>query len=211
MAAPPLPLWTRLWLAFACFVRVLLDGAFAGRVLALRLGSDEPAPALREPGAKRGSAKPSGARRAAGPREAQPAAEGKPERPSPRMDPLLAPLQLLALLQREGRLVDFLEQDITEFADADVGVAARVVHEGCRKVLRAHATIEPIRSEAEEARVEIALGYDPAEVKLTGKVSGKPPFQGIVRHRGWRLRDLRLPEVLAGHDGRVITPAEVEI
>ena len=74
--------------------------------------------------------------------------------------------------------MDFLEQDVTSFSDADVGAAARVVHEGCRKALRAHARITPVRSEEEGTRVTIAAGFAPAEVKLSGNVGGSPPFTG---------------------------------
>ena len=55
-------------------------------------------------------------------------------------------LLLLELLQREGRLVDFSEQDIAKFSDADVAAAARLVHDGCRKALRAHVPVTPIRA-----------------------------------------------------------------
>jgi len=118
---------------------------------------------------------------------------------------------LLALLQAEGRLVDFLQQDISDFDDVDVGAAARVVHQGCGKVLSAHAELEPVRSEAEDTAVEIAEGYDPAEIKLTGALSGTPPYRGILRHAGWRARALRLPRCLSAHDPSVLAPAEIEL
>jgi hypothetical protein len=120
-------------------------------------------------------------------------------------------LALLGLLQREGRLVDFLEQDITAFEDAEVGAAARVVHEGCGRALRACATVEPVRGEPEESRVEIAPGFDPQAVKLTGNVRGEPPYRGALRHRGWRVARLELPRRVGGGDARVIAPAEVEL
>jgi hypothetical protein len=120
-------------------------------------------------------------------------------------------LVLLALLQREGRLVDFLEQDVADFDDEEIGAAARTVHEGCRKALRSHATVEPVRDEDEDSRVTIEAGYAPSEVKLTGAVGPKPPYAGVLRHRGWRVRELSLPEPVAGHDVQVVAPAEVEL
>jgi len=194
VSEPSLPLLTRIWFSLVCLLRVLVDGAFAARVWAARSAAPalpaspaEPPPeAKRQPSRKTGSVRGAEAER-------------------------VAPLQLLALLQREGRLVDFLKQDITAFDDAEVGAAARVVHEGCGRVLEAHAKIEPVRSEPEESKVEVPVGFDPAEVKLTGSVSGKPPYRGVLRHRGWRVRELSLPEALAGHDFRVIAPAEVEL
>jgi hypothetical protein len=118
---------------------------------------------------------------------------------------------VLALLQREGRLVDFLEQDIASFADADIGAAARVVHEGCRRALRAHLEIVRVRDEREGSTVTLAEGFDAASVKLTGDVRGAAPFQGVLRHSGWRVRQIRLPERVAGHDATILAPAEVEL
>jgi hypothetical protein len=107
--------------------------------------------------------------------------------------------------------VDFLQQDITSFPDADVGVAARVVHEGCRKALRAHADLEPVRSEAEGARVTLEAGFDADAVKLVGDVKGQPPYTGVVRHRGWRAKRFELPARVGEHDAHVLAPAEVEL
>ncbi len=83
--------------------------------------------------------------------------------------------------------MDFLEQDIAGLhPTAEIGAAARIVHEGCRGALRSHATLEPVRREDEGAKVEVAEGYSPAEVKLSGNVHGSAPYKGVLRHRGWR-------------------------
>jgi hypothetical protein len=129
----------------------------------------------------------------------------------PRLPEVSRALQLLALLQREGRFVDFLQQDIADFPDADVGVAARVVHEGCRNALRAHADIEPVRAEKEGAPVVLEAGFDADAVKLVGDVKGQPPYAGVLRHRGWRAKRLDLPEIVGGHDARILAAAEVEL
>ena len=134
-----------------------------------------------------------------------------PALPPARESDTTAALQLLSLLQREGRLVDFLQQDITSFPDADVGVAARVVHEGCRKAMRTHAEIEPVRPEAEGARVSLEAGFDADTVKLVGDVKGEPPYAGVLRHRGWRAKKITLPSLVGGHDAHVLAPAEVEL
>jgi len=122
-----------------------------------------------------------------------------------------AALQLLALLQREARLIDFVGEDLGSYADAQIGAAARVVHEGCAKVLREHFSIVPVRTEAEGSRVTLADGFDAAAVRLTGNVVGQPPFTGSLSHRGWRVAEVRLPQLGAQHDARVIAPAEVEL
>ena len=178
-----MPLGTRLWFAWACFFRVLFDGGFAAR--ALRAVSPEPE--------KLPPATPKKA----------PKTEDKPD---------LGPaLQLLALLQREGRLVDFLEQDVAAFGDAEVGAAARVVHDGCRKALREHLELAPVRTEEEGAKVTLEAGFSPSEVKLTGNVQGSAPYNGVLRHRGWRVAELKLPKAMKGHDPKVLAPAEVEL
>jgi hypothetical protein len=118
-------------------------------------------------------------------------------------------LQLLALLQREGRFVDFVEQEVAAFSDADIGAAARVVHEGCRKALHAHARVVPVRSEAEGAR--LTLDSASADVKLVGNVAGSAPFRGVLRHRGWRVEELTLPQRVGAHDLALVAAAELEL
>lgn len=122
-----------------------------------------------------------------------------------------AALQLLALFQREGRLIDFLQQEIAPFTDAEIGATARVVHEGCRKALHTHVKLTPVRSEEEGAPLTLAAGFDPAQVKLSGNVAGGAPYKGILRHRGWRATELTLPSAVKGHDPTVIAAAEVEL
>lgn len=105
----------------------------------------------------------------------------------------------LAALQREGRLIDFCEENLAGFSDAQVGAAARTVHDGCRKALQAMTALAPVRTEAEGASLEIPAGFDPRAVRLTGNVVGNPPFKGVLRHHGWRAGD------------EIVAPAEVEL
>jgi hypothetical protein len=122
-----------------------------------------------------------------------------------------AALQLLALLQRDARLIDFVGEDLSGYADAQIGAAARLVHDGCAKVLREHFSLVPVRDEAEGGRVTLQAGFDAAAVRLTGNVVGQPPFAGSLRHRGWRVTEVRLPKLAEQHDARVVAPAEVEL
>ncbi|WP_432260298.1 DUF2760 domain-containing protein [Cupriavidus sp. TMH.W2] len=123
----------------------------------------------------------------------------------------VAALQLLGLLQRGARFVDFVEEDIARYADAEIGAAARLVHDGCRAVLREHFTIRPVREEAEGSRVTLADGFDASAIRLTGNVVGNAPFHGSISHRGWKVAEVRLPRVAERHDATVIAPAEVEL
>jgi hypothetical protein len=150
-------------------------------------------------------------------RSEAPAAEGSPktmrsakmDAPPPADEPVAGALSLLAILQREGRLVDFLQQNIDAFPDSEVGAAARVVHEGCRRSLAKHAKVSSIRAESEGARV--TLDAVSPEVKLVGNVAGSAPYRGVLRHRGWKIEELKLPTRVGDHDPRIVAPAEIEL
>jgi hypothetical protein len=120
-------------------------------------------------------------------------------------------LHLLSVLQREGRLVDFFSEDLNLYEDAQIGGAVRAIHENCKKAVNKSLALEAVidRDEGEEIRVE--PGFDPDAIKLTGNVTGEPPFTGILRHKGWRTRKLELPALSGVQDARIIAPAEVEI
>ena len=119
--------------------------------------------------------------------------------------------QLLGLLQREARFVDFVQEDVVGYTDAEVGAAARVVHEGCRKVLGAHFSIAPVRNEPEGSRVTLAAGFDATAVRLTGNVVGQAPFTGTLGHRGWRVTEARLPQLTDDKAAAILAQAEVEL
>ncbi|KND55902.1 hypothetical protein BPUN_1514 [Candidatus Paraburkholderia kirkii] len=186
----------RISIAFGAFFGILGNAAFAGRVQRLREAPHAPeaAPAPAAPEAPRPAAAP-----------VQPA-------PSPLKEASpIAALQLLGLLQRAARFIDFVEEDIANYSDADIGAAARLVHDGCRAVLREHFTIKPVRGEAEGSRITLQEGFDAAAVRLTGNVVGKPPFSGSISHRGWKVEDMRLPKLAPSHDASIVAPAEVEL
>lgn len=183
---PALPsLLQRIPLAFGAFFSILSSPAVAARVGRLHR-DDAPAPA------------------------AAPIAPVAPVAPLRQATPDAA-LQLLALFQRDARLIDFTEEDVANYADADIGAAARIVHEGCRKVLREHFTIAPVRAEAEGSRISLDAGFDAGAIRLTGNVVGSAPFKGSISHRGWRATDVRLPKLSSGHDATVLAQAEVEL
>ncbi len=122
-----------------------------------------------------------------------------------------AVVQLLGLLQREGRLIDFFQEDIEPYDDAQIGAAVREVHRGCRAVLKDSLGLIPVLDAQEGTEVEVDEDFDPAKIKLTGNVHGEPPFRGVLRHCGWQAAEIRLPVRTGDVDRRVIAPAEVEV
>ncbi|WP_321842631.1 DUF2760 domain-containing protein [Paraburkholderia bannensis] len=197
----------RLALAFGSFFAILGNAELAAGVRRLRNGETFDAPV----------SAPVAAPVAPTPAPVAPVAPVKPVAPvAPAASAIeeaspQSALQLLGLLQRNARFVDFVEEDIAGYADADIGAAARLVHEGCRATLREHFTIRPVRTEAEGSRVTIAEGFDATAIRLTGNVVGAAPFNGTISHRGWRVEDVKLPKLVKSHDAKVLAPAEVEL
>lgn len=126
-------------------------------------------------------------------------------------DTSVGAVQILALMQGSGRLVDFLQEEIGNYSNDQVGAAVRDIHRECRKVLADHLTLEPVFTDPEGSTVTIREGYDPAAIRLTGNVPDSPPFQGMLRHQGWRATRIELPFQSSKQTSRVIVPAEVEI
>ena len=122
-----------------------------------------------------------------------------------------AALQLLGLLQRQARFVDFVQEDVAQYSDAEIGAAARVVHAGCRQVLAEHVPLQPVRSEAEGSRVTLAPGFDAVAVRVSGNVVGQPPFTGTLAHRGWQAASVQLPQLTDPQAARIVAQAEVEL
>jgi hypothetical protein len=132
-------------------------------------------------------------------------------KPAPTVEPPDRAIQMLALLQRDGRLVDFLSEDVAPYSDEQIGAAVRAVHEGCRQVLDRYLTLEPILDSEEGKPATVQSGFDPAAIKLIGNVGPAPPFRGLLRHRGWRATRAELPPLPEGDGRTVVAPAEVEI
>ncbi len=135
-----------------------------------------------------------------------PAALPEPEaRPAGRYEDGV--VAVLALLQREGRLVDFLRENIADYPDEKIGAAVREVWKGCRRALDEHVRLVPVLDAAEGERVTVEPGFDPEAVRLVGAVRGAPPFRGTLRHPGWRAERVELPR----RPPPVVAPAEVEL
>jgi uncharacterized protein DUF2760 len=182
----------RIYLAFLCFFRILF-----GRQLPTEVLPPAPEPPKKLPAPAREPAKTSPATPASKKAAAADVSPGA--------------LQLLALLQREGRLVDFLTEEITGYDDADIGAAVRDIHKGCKKVLAEHFGVEPVLDAEENEAVTVDSGFDPARIRLVGNVSGAPPFKGTLKHHGWRAAKVSLPALSDGMDPTIVAPAEVEL
>jgi hypothetical protein len=180
----------RLGLAFKVFFRILREQSFAEQVDQFVQGRRLMGPSVSEPVV----ADSAGA-----------AAMAKASRRS-------EALTLLATLQREARLIDFIKEDLTGYDDAQIGAAVRDIQRDCAAVLERLFALRPLHDQEEGSQVEVAAGFDPARVQLTGHVSGLPPFRGMLIHPGWQATQCSLPE-WTGQDeaARVITPAQVEV
>ena len=192
----------RFILAFSCFFRLLFGAKLHPN--AARYLPDGAAPAL--PPKRDAEPEP----------EPEPEPEKKPapavpKTPSSTKQQRDGALAFLGLLQREGRLVDFLQESIDDYDDADIGAAVRDIHRGCKKAIDEHFTLEPIMPGQEDEAVSVKPGFDPGEIRLAGNVSGDPPFSGTLRHHGWRAVKAELPVLSDKIDRRVIAPAEVEV
>ena len=120
-------------------------------------------------------------------------------------------LHLFSLMQREGRLMDFLDEDLDQYDDAQIGSAVRSIHAGCRQLVQEYLNPEPVMDQEEGAAVEVPIDFDPGIIKLTGNVVGEPPFSGILRHKGWQVGKMSLPTLSGRQNAEIIAPAEVEI
>jgi hypothetical protein len=180
--------WTRIKLAFAAFFCLLFKGRLPG-AFSQAARVDAPATA------------------------ATPAAPAAPAAPAgPASDSADRAVQLLALLQREGRFIDFAVEDLGSYSDAQIGAAARDVHAGCHRVLERYVTLEAILPNQEGQPVTVGQdgAVDPAAFHLVGNVAGSPPFRGTLLHPGWRAARVQLPPL--GTTGRmIIAPAQIEL
>jgi len=122
-------------------------------------------------------------------------------------------ITFLARMQEKGRLIDFLMDDISSHPDSAIGAAARVVHQGCSAVVKAHLSISPVASGTEGATISVPPGYNASLYRLTGNLSGKAPFNGTLVHKGWKVTSTNLPKVIAPESGELppLAPAQVEV
>jgi hypothetical protein len=137
--------------------------------------------------------------------------EIKPAEPPKPVKPSGAPLRMLALLQAESRLVDFLLEDVSGASDEQIGQAVREIHKKASAALKQHAVIEQVLPGNEGDNATVQKGFDPSAIRVVGNVTGAPPFTGAIQHPGWRVKELKLATPPEGADEFVLQPAEVQI
>jgi hypothetical protein len=174
---------SRIFLALRCFFGILFHSRLSEEAIA-SLGLARPEP-----------------------RESKPAAPAAP--PARASD---GALQILAILQRDSRLVDFLMEDISAYSDEQVGAAVRSLHDQCRDTLARYIRLTPVIDGVENTFTSIPPGINnPSTVKFVGNVPAEPPPGGVLRHKGWRAEKVELPPLLPQQDAAVVAPAEIEI
>lgn len=181
----------RVWLAIRLFFLVLLKGEVARRMHeALSLSAPVPG-------------------------QAAAAVEAPRPSPAPALQPRPArseAITLLAAMQREARFIDFIQENLDGYSDAQIGAAVRDMHRQCGKLLERLFALRPLCTQAEGEMIDVPAGFDPARFHLSGKVDGAPPFRGRVMHPGWEATRCELP-VWTGSAAaaRVVAPIEVEV
>ncbi|MGK5091309.1 DUF2760 domain-containing protein [Deltaproteobacteria bacterium TL4] len=212
-----------------CFWKIMFDRKFGDRVYALRLEVNEKQQKKRAAAKEAQRLKKEGKSLEARPEEQKAKtvsteaktvenrealrtnyAKETPVKKKPE-SPQVDGIYLLSLFQRSGRLVDFLQQDVTAFSDSDVAGAARVIHEGCRQVLTEYFSIEPIRAEEEGSPVTVNAGFDSSQIQLSGNVQGEPPYHGELLHHGWKVTKCNLPQLTNEQARSILAPAEIEV
>lgn len=130
---------------------------------------------------------------------------------APQLRPQDGAVQILGILQRDARLVDFLMEDISAYSDEQVGAAVRSLQSQSRDTLKRYLSLTPVIDGVEGSFTKLESS-DPASVKLLGNVpaNGKAPG-GLLRHKGWRAEKVDLPAIAPGASAAIIAPAEIEV
>ena len=177
----------RIVLAFRAFFNLLFSGELSSEVLiALNLS-------------RRSATAP-----------AKPATPAPPPPAAPVVRTSDGALQILAILQRDSRLIDFLMEDVSAYSDDQIGAAVRELHDQCRDAVARYVTLTPVIDGVEGTYAK-APAQDASMVKFVGNVPAKPPAGGTLRHKGWRAVKVELPNLPAKQDATIIAPAEIEI
>lgn len=182
----------RIGLAFKVFFDVLFNAARADQIRKIEAAPPPESSAEAEPASA-------------------PVVEAKPT-PPPAKPTRSDALTLLETLQREARLIDFLQEEISSYNDQQVGAAVREIHRGCRDVLQRMFVISPVLQQDEGSSFTVSESEDAARIRLVGKVVERRPVTGTLVHAGWRAEKCDLPQWGGAEEAKLIlAPAEVEL
>ncbi len=118
---------------------------------------------------------------------------------------------LLAALQREARFVDLVQEPLADYSDAQIGAAARDVLRDCHEVLSRMFALQPVIDAAENEPIETPVQVNAGRLRVSGHVTGEPPFRGRLVHHGWEATRCELPRWSGDAEAvHVIAPAEIE-
>jgi len=178
----------RIWLAIRVFFLTLFSADVAGRVRGALAGELPSGPKAEKPAPK---------------------PKGPPAAKTPARSEALT---LLATLQREARFVDFIQEPLEGYADAQIGAAARDVHRDCAAVLARLFDFRPVVGDEEGAAIEVPAGFDAGKYRLVGNVTGEPPYRGKLTHHGWQAAKCELPAWTGSPaSAKIVAPVEVEL
>jgi hypothetical protein len=179
----------RVFVAFRCFFNILFRGQLSDAALAALGLSRRGGPPATSPKA---------------------AAPGPATTTTPSVKTSDGALQILSIMQRDSRLLDFLMEDLTTYSDDQVGAAVRELHDQCRDSVSRYITLQPVIDGVEGTFAQ-APSKDPGIVKFVGNVPATPPPGGTLRHKGWRAAKVDLPALPPKQDATILAPAEIEI
>lgn len=136
----------------------------------------------------------------------QPVTKPTPEKTSPPSRD--AAITLLATLQREARLVDLVQEDLSQYSDAQVGAAARPCLQQCSAVLNRVMGLQPLIDAAEGAMVEVPPDASATRVQWLGEGSAS---SGKLVHHGWQAAKVELPTWTGeSSDAKIIAAAQIQ-
>ncbi len=131
------------------------------------------------------------------------------ESPPPAAEPRRSDaITLLSALQRESRLIDLVFEDLTQYADAQVGAAARPCLQQCQKTLQRMLDLKPLVDASEGEMIDVGDSPSPTRYQRVG--DGQSPSAKLVHH-GWRSASVNLPQWTGSDtDADIVAPAQVE-
>ena len=184
-----------LGIAMRAFSAALFDKQAAERIRAVLSGDDTAA--IEQAASESAASETRGA-------TSVPAADPAAASPPTRSDAIT----LLSALQREARLVDLIQENLSEFSDAQVGAAARPCLEQSSATLNRLFDLKPVCEAADGSTVDVGPEETAARYQWTGEGSGT---SGSLIHHGWQASQVELPQFSGdAADALIVAPAQIQ-